>query len=202
MKFVATAILALSLLPRHLTAQQPAADSGPTLAVTMQFLQDKLRGIGKLNYSTSWDGVSWSNITEEITDVATDASACMLRSTNYKEDAGNPVHWLTTWTVLLKDVETIEVTHQEDKQHYSGPPIFLLALGVPKHTVSMHGFFERKKKEDPQVTDQEFGSVGYSFVDEELANRVAKALRHAVDLCAAQAKAKSDVDSKKANEPF
>jgi len=177
------------------------ADSSPTLAVTMQFIQEKLNGIGTITY-TRHNSTDDTNIQEQMlrTDVIADAALCMLQSylkANILDEPGSFVKRTTP----LKDVKNIVVTPL-DSTHYPGRPIFNLELSVPNYTVEQVGVsvsYDKKHiRHETTIGSLKMNSDQILFTDEELANRVAKAMLHAVELCSAAA----PTSAKKPNEPF
>ena len=68
---------------RHTDPAPDPADSGPSLAVTMQLLQDKLNVQGKMNWTTHYhdsaDNTNWIyQFTFEASKVVADAAACTI----------------------------------------------------------------------------------------------------------------------------
>jgi len=193
----------LRAVPQQAVPPPPnPADSSPTLAVTMQFIQDKLSGIGDISY-TQQAQADGSSHTFHLRLSVTDASSCMLGTTVTDLDS-RP--FFTTTTVPLKDVETIGVSRLgSDPQTvasgftYPGPPVFALILSVPKYTVSnARVWISDNKKHTRNENPYKGNAASYLFTEEDLANRVAKAMLHAVELCSAAA----PTNAKKPNEPF
>jgi hypothetical protein len=98
-------------------------------------------------------------------------------------------------TISLKDVEKITVdSYQEEGNRFWAkqahpevtitvvPPIFVLALSASKPVFTVHYAFTRGKQ-PPKEGDSSGKEISYSFDSEETANRIAKALTHAVELC-------------------
>jgi len=177
------ALFAFSLAP-VLTAQQAVppppkpADNGPTLAATSQFLLDKLSDIGTVSFVVlshdTVQGNDFSNsFTNTISKVVVDPGACRIS-----------YHWKTTRdgaglqeidaAITLHDVEDVVVKPFEQYQNEinaaanvpnliaqsSNPPLSALVVRRP------HGI-----------------SNLFPFTDAALADRIAKALTHAVELC-------------------
>jgi hypothetical protein len=151
--------------------------SGPSLAATMKFIQDSLNGQGKVNFvayvhdnlaSTDWAyQASWW-----ISNVKSDPDNCRfaLRAGNKMGDAGGENPNLFT----LQDVRSLKVMPFDQ---------FIKA----ENAVAKHPSWDTRS--DPPVfvllalRDGIIGNYPFVFSDEDMANRVAKAMVHAVELC-------------------
>jgi hypothetical protein len=123
------------------SAPPPAkpADSGPTLAATMQFIQDKLSEKGKIGWAETWSnqpGFIMRNFTQ-LTDVMADPAACTLYTTENVDVTielpkgrvlkpggsvtADDLHTLTveTDTISFKQVERITVERLQDLKNQS-----------------------------------------------------------------------------------
>ena len=215
-KFFGTT-LALLLLSYPAVAQQPTpSGSGPTLAVTMQFLQEKLGGQGQIRFAQhelmSPSGDTWdSNTSIEVTSVRASPQACSLkyhfkqidtykdpnfRITNAKGKvlkAGAPIeneehelvlstvigiHALAAGEYLSDGVQATANGVAQTVTFTTDPPVFVVTVQTP----------EKLKKV-------------FFFPDQQIAERVGKAMQHAVDLCKPPTPPARD-DSRKPNEPF
>jgi hypothetical protein len=158
------------------------ADEGRSLEVTMEFIQEKLGAIGPVNYRLHYhdnvsgnDGMSHWKI--GVTKVVADSSACRV-SDHFRQEfqEGNFGAVLADgdFGFSLKEVANIVVMQIEQLHkewnaaagHTSltykvDPPIFLLRV---------------HRADTKEAND-------FPFFDEDLANRVAKAMVHAVELC-------------------
>ena len=155
---------------------QPAAD-GPSLAATMQFIQAKLQERGRLNFAVythdNVDGKDYiDQYSSEATNFVADPAACSI---SYHRNVKRNGAVLTDDNVSysLHDVQDLTVmpAEQDFKKEYA-------AAGHPTWDARV----------DPPlflVIARKAGSQGngFYFPSEELANRVAKALVHAVELC-------------------
>jgi hypothetical protein len=151
-------------------------DSDPSLEVTMGFIQDKLFQLGKIslvdaehNSQTGRD--SQTSYAYELGSIPGGSAHCSIdlqRTMTVNGARQEPYKIFTS----LKDVEQIVVMTQEERlnrlevqaghsevTHIVSPQIFALEIRKPG--------------------DQSF----FVFIDEDLANRVAKAIVHAVELC-------------------
>ena len=155
-------------------------DNGPSLEVTMKFIQDKLNEQGPINYTETLRSgnhlsVEWSH---EVSNVTADPKTCIVSYHRRTSENNNNNKSATAQDERsnLKDVKKIVVWSEE--QLSSGPGVEVSVM--------------------PEVRDVVLYKAGdlnaglFEFLDDDLANRVAKALTHAVELCAA----------KRAEEPF
>jgi hypothetical protein len=177
-------ILAFALMAAGaLHAQQAVApppkpaDSGPSLEKTMQFIQENAAE-GKLAYTAfvtdaSQQGVEWKNqFTVETSSLVADAGACRI-TYHWRAEENRKVADDADYSLVLKDVKEILVLPQDQNQSQVdnrnghpdwnsriSPPLFTLIVKRPKGLVNV-----------------------FLFSDETMANRVAKAITHAVELC-------------------
>ena len=155
---------------------QPAAD-GPSLAVTMQFIQARLQERGRLNFAVythdNADGKDYiDQYSSEASNIVADPAACTISyHRNVKRNGAAFADDNISFS--LRDVQDLTVMPEEQdmKKVYAAaehptwdprvdPPMFLVIA----------------RKADSQGN-------GFYFPSEEMANRVAKALVHAVELC-------------------
>jgi hypothetical protein len=203
MRLMAATILALSLLPCSAVAQQPAsADNGPTLAVTMQFIQDKLKEFGNVDYTIVAFGRRYPH-KSTLTEVSADPNTCAIRYSGTGEALYDDGWKRTVYTntIPLKDVSTVSVAIGP----MSEPPVYWLQLTIPKGSVALH-YSEQtsadgKKYKKGQSKDENSTSLLLELRDQEIANRVANALRRAVALCMPPAPPAVD-NRKKPGDPF
>jgi len=154
----------------------PAA-SGPLLPLTMQFIQDKLSRLGVVNYVAythdSIDNSTWTNsFSTETTNVTADPATCRISYHEKRIKDGN-VTSDKDFTFNLSEIQEVVIMPREQllkkvntrAGHPSwdariDPPVFMLVV---------------RKAEDTEWY--------FYFFDEDLANRVAKAVVHGVELC-------------------
>lgn len=155
-------------------------DDGPSLADTMKFIEEKLGSIGPVNYiaylhdnTTGNDGANKFAI--EATNVRASAVGCRIdyharltRDDNvlYDQDAWFPLK------ALQEVVVTTEEQHLKLADSKAGHPEKTARVDPLVFTLEIKGKFGERS----------FGQF-FNFYDESLANRVAKALVHAVELC-------------------
>jgi tetratricopeptide (TPR) repeat protein len=143
------------------------ADVGPTLPDTMQFIQSKLNGIGQVDYVASGQesGSNWSHhFKVQASKIVADPSGCQVsyHLTIQRDGSGQRVSLDNDYLFFLRNVESIVVMPVE-QGYYSAkvdPQVFVLK--VNKTDKDRNEFF---------------------FLDDQLANRVGKAMVHAVELC-------------------
>jgi hypothetical protein len=155
---------------------KPAAD-GPTLEVTMKFIQDKLQERGRLNYAIylhdNADGKdSTHQFSGEPSKIVADPATCRISYHLYnKIDSEAPTEADVSFS--LRDVQDLVVMTAEQawKQRFAadGHPAWDAKIDPPVFLV-----------EARRAGNQ---NNGFYFPSEEMANRVAKALVHAVELC-------------------
>ena len=156
---------------------QPA-DNGPSLAVTMQFIQDKMNEQGKINYTLNThdnsNGEDWPvyQISIEATNAVANPATCRITWHKVTTNGGK-VGIDRDLSLDLRDVLTIEVRTSTYEAKM-------------EDTASGHPALD-KRQEPPYfaVTSRLKGNkeTPLFFSSEEMANRVAKAMVHAVELC-------------------
>jgi|CZKF01.1.fsa_nt_gi hypothetical protein len=156
---------------------QPAAD-GPSLAATMQFIQDKMNEQGKINYALythdNSSGEDWPvyQISIEATKVIADPATCRLTWHKVTTNGGK-VGINSDFSLDLRNVLTFEVR---------------TSIHEAKMEDTANGHPALDKRQDPPyftVTARSKGNVETPlfFSSEETANRTARAMVHAVELC-------------------
>jgi hypothetical protein len=151
-----------------------AAAGAPSLADTMQFIQDKLNENGAVDYQTraiSNDEDSppdWMSVSYRLTQAGGDPATCLLRFHN------SLTNTLDTSSASAGDIPTVlsfrrlrnlEVTTNEEMENR--------AFAKIGSTL--------KDQDQPQV--YVIGGTGLQFLDQQTANRVANAMNHAIQLC-------------------
>jgi hypothetical protein len=159
---------------------QPArdrTDNGPSLEVTMKFIQDKLNEIGTVNFAgyvhdsaNNTDGVQKFSAT--ISNIAANPGACSLSYHRLVFNNGSKEHDENVF-INLRDVQNISVL--PDEQDWQ---MYLARIGDSAKTVKdvpeiSALVIKLNNGKDPTIR----------FYEQELADRVAKAMVHAVELC-------------------
>jgi len=191
-------------------------DEGPSLAVTMKFVEDKINEQDPLGYVVTISSAAGTifRTHEQRSGVRADPAACTLhgaltqvqdievpQGATYQENGqpvtGGDLHSSGSGssTISLKDVEKITVESFQElgnrfwvKQAHPEvtitvvPTIFVLVLTASKPVFTVHYAFTRGKQA-PKEGDTSAKEISYNFDSEETANRIAKALTHAVELC-------------------
>jgi hypothetical protein len=197
------------------TAPPPAApsDSGPTLAATMQYIQEKLSGQGQVAWaetlSTGWTTRAFVL----ISDVMADPAACTLYTTDAADTTlelpkgkvlkpgGSTTaddlhtHIVEMDTISFKEIEKITVEKYQDIANQGlveaahpeitatvTPPVFYVKFWASTAVFSVHTS-TTKGSRAPVEKDAASKTNGFIFRDEDTANRVAKAMTHAMELC-------------------
>ncbi len=152
-------------------------DPGPSLEATMKFIQDKLNDVGPVNFANYTHdnavGNDWTTQFKlEVTKVVADPSACRV-SYHWKTELNGKAQQDLDISFFLKEVAEVVAMPMEEKY---------------KETNTVLGHPSWSTKSDPPVfalkvhrTDKKYSF--FPFYDEQLPNRVAKALVHAVELC-------------------
>ena len=152
------------------------ADDGPSLADTMKFIEEKLGSSGRVNYIAYIHDNKIGNdftlkFSDDETNVRASAPGCSIAGhTRYVRD--EQVLEDEDYGFGLKDVQEVAGVTGEQ---------FL------RENNAKEGHPEWTARVDPPVFALviKFKNIGYIFnlYDESLANRIAKAIVHAVELC-------------------
>jgi hypothetical protein len=169
-------------------AQQPIAPTPkpgkvPSLTETMQLLHKELNAYGKSNFTVitrdelgGQDHIS--PYTSEISHVIADSASCTIRY-HWKSSTPDQVIGESDLSLILHDVQRVRVmtyvqyvreVDGEDEEH-TDPKDWYTKFDPPMLMLY------------PQVTGDEKGEYGFIFADRVIANRIAKELAHAVELC-------------------
>jgi hypothetical protein len=154
------------------------ADSGPSLAVTMKFIQDKLNDIGKVSFVVFWHDTKVGNdgtntVTEEVTNATAAPNQCRIAYHWKVTSDGTTLNDSDGW-FLLRDVQDIVVKPYEQYQNEASAAEGFPNLIASSTNPPLTAMLVRR----PHV----FGYL-FPFTDPQLADRFAKAMTHAVELC-------------------
>jgi hypothetical protein len=183
-------------------AQSQPSASGPSLEVTIKFIQDKVNQQGAIVYIESWNNTvsgssspaKESSVESQV--VAIDPAGGLSLQQTFKSLGNTQSNTQTataTWQMYFKDVEKLEILNAIDFKHRKSlqmvfqddPPYFEVLIHlVPGKTVQQHiVMVESGKKAKTTESDDSSGEFVLHFRDQETAERVAKAIIHAVELC-------------------
>jgi hypothetical protein len=159
-------------------AGQPPADTAPSLAETMHFIQDKLNELGKVDYvafsQNANDGSTGTDTFAYVTsNVVADQSSCRI-SYHRKATQNGSTFADVNQVFSLREVREIVVMPEEQDQTEfnakSGHPNIICPSTSPPTTAL--------------VVRRPLGETSvFRFTDANLADRIAKAMLHAVELC-------------------
>ena len=182
-KFWIAALLACGIFSIAASGQQSAApaskpaESGPSLTVTMQLLQARLNEQGTMNWTTNYhdsaDNSNWNyKFTFEASKVVADAATCTIAYHYTIVRDGKQISDSDA-SFNLHDVQDLTLITGDERQNNND-----LAAGHPTWNA----------KVDPPVFDlivrgKETTEFYFFFFDGDVANRVTKAMGHAVELC-------------------
>ena len=185
-------LLSLALLTTSAVPQQsvhspsdPPADSA-SLDDTMKFIQDKLNAVGNVNYAAHWhdygdgtDGLTQYSFKQS--NVAADPASCWIKY-HLKIVTGTGLNDRDNG-LYLPDVQDLVVTTGEQyaNKHFLEGQLTLLSLENRSSHLLARG--SKTGKDEPALGVAKAGENVFVFTDEETANRVAKAMLHAVELC-------------------
>jgi hypothetical protein len=181
MNLAATACLIASILLSAARGQDvpptpKPKDVGPSLEDTMKFLEDKLGAIGQVSFLAyvhdEIKGSDWTNkVIDQISNVH--ANTCGV---NYHEHTLNNDNVVrdVDWGINMKTVEyvTVKMGEQDSKDQSGkeGHPEITLRADRPTFVI--------------RVSHKQNGGWNFFVLeDEALANRIAKAIAHAAELC-------------------
>lgn len=168
-------------------AQQPVAPphkpaaNAPSLAVTMQLIQKELNAVGKLSFVVhifdKEEGSGISKYIEERSNVIADPATCTVRYHWWKsvhddvvDDEDVSFSLRDVLGISMMNMDQAEKKQYEEEKAYPEEKQTYHLKFVPQMYVVM-----MRKPED--------NTEGFSFADKNQAERVAKAMGHAIELC-------------------
>ncbi|MGA3161549.1 MAG: hypothetical protein ABSC77_10050 [Terracidiphilus sp.] len=199
------AILAQGAAPAEQPPAAAPADNSPSLTDTMQFIQDKLNEQGRFNFALyTHDNQSGDDASAqygfEITNIVSSARDCSVSYKVNMTSSQKGAHGDTTTKtdatqiMYMKSMKAVQVMaadywwNQEmadegtpTKIAQVQPGYFLLSRGPASKGVKCTRNGKPVECSEPTVVDRLVLTL--SFRDEDVANRVAKAMMHAVELC-------------------
>jgi hypothetical protein len=156
------ALLTVSAAMAQETPVTKKADKGPSLEVTMNFIQEKLRAKAKAPFHGA------------LTNAEANPTNCQL--TLLGDDPNEAIE-----LVKFAEIEKIEVFQRVNEDN---APINLFDLMI--HTTSQTAIKRYFRKEFRKGSLKVFTARGQAelrFEDQDMANRVGQAMLHAVELC-------------------
>lgn len=215
-------VLSLATYSMSAIAQQSVeppprpADSGPSLAATMQFIQDKLNGQGAVGYVVTSSTIPYSNFRTlyTVSNVVIGADQCSFDVTekvdvtidsltgwDYREHGvvvkGDDLHRvaLENSKVSLRNIEQIKVENMQSANNRAyieqahpeivetiTPDVFNLTLSGSKPLATGRSS-NTIGKQAPSYSQINTNVDEFHMRDEAMANRLAKAFVHAIELC-------------------
>jgi hypothetical protein len=161
----------------------PKPPSGPSLEVTMKYIEDKLNGVNftTIQKSNTGDSHSWRL---KITSAQGVPQGCMLswRLTQFDLDEKNAQD--TYSRLSLGDAKAVTVQSLSDYYHQAGfdADDFLFFPQVYRLTIKMQSGKAAHSHIDAEP-DGDVTEVVAELPDKEYADRLAKAIVHAIELC-------------------
>jgi tetratricopeptide (TPR) repeat protein len=173
-------------------------DAKSTIEATMKFIEDKMNDQGTMHVVIRSSTSNWQPSASDslMYDVLADVTTCTLHVKKKIFAPDGAWEHVVMSTGPFKDVDSIVVESAEHRANREGgmnghpevsvsytPPEYLLSL-TSKHKdgFAFHEVY-RSGNEPPNITDGTRQQNVFGFHDEETANRVANAMRHAVELC-------------------
>jgi hypothetical protein len=166
---------------RHLSFN--AAAGNPSLKDTLQFIEQKLKGEAEAQWMTQW-GTGSAPGSFRVVDASSDPVTCQLR---YRDTGGDPGQLGVLTFRRVQEIEELPlqtvVQQQFDKLQQDLDFLDNLHSETPQHTptsivtVTPDVIVLRVKYQGGQVAGEIY------FSDREIADRVAKAMNHAAELC-------------------
>jgi hypothetical protein len=172
-----SAILAQGAAPANQPAAGASNTAGPTLEVTMKFIQDKLNEVGTVNFAgyvhdSAYNQDAVQKLSSTTSNVVANPGACSLAYHRLVFNGGRKEHNEDV-LINLRDVKSIAVL--PDEQDWQ---MYLVRTGDSTKTVKdipdiSALVIKLNNGKDPTIR----------FYEQDLADRVAKAMVHAVELC-------------------
>lgn len=147
-------------------------DGGPSLEETMEFIQEKLTA--KMIAPGKWK--------VEVT-----ASPANCKFTHAMQTLAGTLTYSYDTSFLFREVEKIEVNPMQGEDAPPNAFTLRLLMTTQRSVYTVHKKIPKKGK--PMIEDRYNGEFSADLTDEDTANRVAKAMLHAVELCGGGAKA-------------
>lgn len=161
---ISCALLAATALAQEKKDAPPPPkpeDNGPSLEVTMKFIQEKLKDKLLKHFDQE--------------NIVADPVSCQLTVTDGGRAKGDTT---IIRSLSFREVENIHVGPQVDEDGQA-TGAFSLGISMESQTGVHHTYIYDKKHRKEASS----GGYQFQFTDEDIANRIAKAMIHAVELC-------------------
>lgn len=166
--------------PDELQAQGPTArkgSKGPSLETTLHFIRDKLLAMGAVNYIEKKSFATGEKDTQQVTvqfmDVTPNSADCVI---NYK--VKYLFHSLGTVSPGPQVVQSVLHLNKVEKI------VVITQNKLAEETNAKAGWPGEISEIDPPIFAVDAGDGwAFPFYDQDMANRVARAISHAVELC-------------------
>jgi hypothetical protein len=172
-----SAIASQGAAPANAPSATAQTGNGPSLEVTMKFIQDKLNTVGTVNFAgyvhdPAYDNDGVEKFSVIISNAVASPGTCSLSYHRLVYNNGRKEHNENV-AINLREVQNISVV--PDEQDWQ---MYLARTGDSAKTVRdvpeiIALVFKLNNGQDPTIR----------FYEQDLADRVAKALVHAVELC-------------------
>jgi hypothetical protein len=174
---IVASLFSLSILDAQDVPPPPKPDDGPSMEVTMKYIQDKLNGLGRVGWAVttrSPDGESKASVDHLVSAAVADGAKCTL---SYRDQIRYP-EVQTDMLARLSFGDVVNAVVQELQV-----PVFQLRITTASKTVHTHTRVTSKKIDGVQEIDFDDNAAAFYFQDGEAAGRMAKAIVRAVELC-------------------
>lgn len=198
-----------SALAQDVPPPPKPADNGPSLAETMAYIQDKLNMHGKVEYQATYQApMGTTTFSVEVYGAEANASRCTLSWTalNLTATPGLRTKDRVTFQFSFRDVDHFEVSalsaqKPSDPDPRPGAGTVVIPLSFSPDVYNVRAVMAAGKKFHMNVHNDADGVahnirpgefdvppirdhyLDFLFRDNESANRMAKAMVHAVELC-------------------
>lgn len=198
----AVLIVSATLAQEKKTVPPPPkpADEGPSLEVTMKFIQDKMNDTGQIIYAESRHDIATREDylrrkAAKIENVIVDSGSCSVSFRRLEGDLFTTTELINDENhnlgrvdviVSLKDVADITVIPDIDEENQRWGGMWTVTQIAPPISVLRISTNHRIKMVNPMnPTEITTKQVDLKFLEGKMVDRVAKALQHAAELCGA-----------------
>ncbi|MGA7410094.1 MAG: hypothetical protein WBW33_06385 [Bryobacteraceae bacterium] len=180
----------------------PKKDSGPSLEDTLGFIRDKLNGQGRVSWMvTTHDQSKGQDVTSSwhyvVSDVTTNLAACAV---SFNEVTNmNRFQFDYSWRFSFRDIEKLVVEPEKESQkrnlaetaNKGGGPFTFVSEEPEVYSLTLYAngkklhYHLSTKRNGVRLIEYESEASITDFIvrDDDMAQRMAKALNHAVELC-------------------